>query len=395
MNTQNITFYNPAFRLLKQLQLKIVALGPFLYAKSLFSDGNEFMKFGLIEEAAQFSTSGHRNARMTAAEHPYLKHFSQIVGGNRMVPIFLISVIATILVAADPVLRSLFNQRHLGADTPNFVNSIFASIRGTERRGITATLTAAFNTIILKHFNLENTIFDVTHVATDVNKQDFLFSLILGTLLPSYQIKSEPFKVISYNTNHFTVSSIVFRYVNNTFNMFINPISTIKSIDNMFDPTIVEAYMSYFCGITCATIDDKELDLGSYYTYFEVSINKSNYFPILLSFFVERRSGYVNPATIRNSERKSLNSNSNGSPSDIAMASIASDKQQITNDHNVSELKLSYEYLKFLNNIFEVSKPTFFKILRKDGLINQLPTVFKKINLTTKFLNVHKPTGLL
>lgn len=394
MNTQNIPFYNAAYRVFKQLQLKISAIGPTLRAFPLFVDAESFWKASIISEAAEFSTSGHRNARMTAAENPLLKPFAYVVGGNKMVSILTASIMATIQIAADPQLRSLFNQRFNGADVPIYVNTIFSSIRGTERQGITATITAAFNLPILKHFKLEGTIFDVSSVNDDPEKQNLLFSLALGSFLPSYQLKMEKFAVISFNTQHFTVGSISFKYVSNAFQMFINPISTMKANDFMYDPTILEAFMCFFCGITTTDFNNKELDQGSFFTYFEVQINSSNYFPIFHGFFVDRRPGFCNPNTMKNSDRKAQRQNLRDNQNDTAMATMSGVKNQTGMIHNRAEIECYREYYRFLNNVYEISKPHFFKLLRKDRLHKDFSKVFKNINLSKEKLNVGKSTDL-
>lgn len=395
MNTSKLTYNSPFYRVFKALNLKINVSGPLAYAKLIFPDGPITWKYALTEETAQFSTSGHRNARMSAADHEFLSPFKVRVGGNVMVPIMSFSIMATIMVASDPDLREQFNNRSFNATVPQFVNVIFNSLRGTERRGISAQLFYANDPDLLKHFNITGTIFDLDAVKDDNDMRDFLFSMIYGNLLPSYDLPMETFKIVSFNTEHFTVASIVFKYVNDTFQMFINPISTIKSINFMFDPTILEASIAFFCGVQAKSSESKLLDQGSFYTFFEMQINKQNFFPTMLSFFCERRTGYCNPNTVSNREKKSLRQNQNDTTTDIAMTTMSGTKNNNFNkaqDH--IEMKLSYEYCKLLNNLYETSRPTFFKILRQGKLLSNLSKVFSTIQ-HNKTVNVSKPTGLL
>lgn len=358
-------FNSPYVRNYDPILIKLSSHGPLYWVLNDKVDMNTALDKALFAETSWFSSSGHRNARMTAASDTYLAKFARKSGGYLMIPIYVVTFQVACLIAGSPTLRAEFNTKYPGHSIPTFVNNIMQTVRGTNRNGLRVELTDSFCTK-LQSAGFKGTIFDNEFVLSDNSAKSLVFSIATGSLLHAYELPLSVYTPCSLDTEHFTSGSIVVRKEADRLTFRMLPISTIKSNNNMFDPTLDEANAAIFCGLIRYS-DNFDLSVGVTNTYFVVNLDINNYFPTLLSLCAGKIEGFCNPTTFkkpRNGKGGLNNVKTEPKDENTAMTAVTGIKI------NSLKSELTYETIKLFNNIYATSKPTFFKLLKANAITN-------------------------
>lgn len=345
----------------------------------VYGSKDEFVSNACRSEANLFNTSGTNAIRKNFGLDPDLEVFCD----NDTVPIFTVAIFLSGEVFGNPILRNKYELAHMsGSKTTKSSYATYKNIRGTSSSHLRIEL-ANFEEDAPLHFSqFKGTIFDRTQLMNDVSLFNKAVSIIDGYgWSDAYGVETVDFKPLPLHTNMCTSSAITYVSDDSSVKLSIFGFNTIKSTDGKVDPTFVEAMIAFTYGFRIYR--DNELILPEEIPQtFNTNLYSKNIFYVILSFFYNLPTGYINPGFNYKSKKDtnsismlSVSSQKNGKEHESSLPlnnlenSSYKEKEAPSRLPENDDLK---ELISFCNNLYSVNHGWFYSFVRKNKLFNMM-----------------------
>ena len=357
MNVNLLSFSNFFQRETRVMHYLMHVTGFASCIQNLFPTSVKMFEEAVRAETGLASDSGSRNIRLSLATNEYLKPFAVNTQSGKQISICTLNIALAFLIFSNHELRTRFNARvQSGTNVPTVTQIIETNIRET-----TNLQTQVFfsNDQSLAYPEFVNTILDVQYLLQDANAFNYAVSVLTGTYYGSSYlrfIEHTSYQPHSFRTENCFSSALTFVFGKDSgLQMKHYPFSTMKMVNSMVDPTITDAFIALFSGLTIVDEKGNKPTTGSLSTYFKIYLSQSNYFTYLFTSCFSNVTGlYCNPDSrpAKNNNLKRNNKAQLQPDSSEQIAMMTTTSQKVEKSYN-------YEYYKFMNNLYAVNQHWF------------------------------------